>query len=261
MARNELTQGLRRDERDERPATTGVPAANSLLRALLSVNVGLQLANLEMVRLRFNDPLYEHGDEIEYLYFPIDCVLSSLAIMEDGTTIEIYMTGKNEVSGLAAILGGGEARHWTRCTVAGTAARVSAKTLNQLFSRNNGAQKALLRAYRGLITQVSQRVVCNARHTVLERLCCWLIMLHDRVGDQNLRLTQETIASRVGARRAGITVAAHMLQSAGGIAYYRGEIHIASREILENAACECYSVLESEFADLQSGFGDLRQLK
>lgn len=252
MPRTELVQALRTNEQR---ATPRLHSANELLSALFSTSGGLQLANLELVGLKFNDPIYEHGDRIHHLYFPIDCVLSSLAIMEDGTTIEIFMIGKNEVSGLAAIFGGGEARHWIRCTVTGSAVRVPVKALNQMFSRDDGAQKTLLTAFGGLISQVSQRAVCNARHTVFERLCCWLLMLHDRVGDQNLRLTQEAIASRVGARRAGITVAANMLQSARGIAYHRGEIHIASREILEHAACECYSTLKAEFEGVRTGGG------
>src|SRR6185369_16113452 len=107
--------------------------------------------------------------------------------------------------------------------------------------------KALMRFYRSTITQVSQRCVCNTRHTVLDRLCCWLLMLHDRIGDSNLRLTQEVIASRLGARRAGITVAAGLLQSMHAIEYRRGQLHITDREVLEQAVCECYTIMRSPF--------------
>jgi hypothetical protein len=81
----------------------------------------------------------------------------------------------------------------------------------------------------------------------MERLCCWLLMIHDRVGGNNLSLTQEMIASRVGARRAGITVAAGMLQSMKGIEYRRGQLHIVDREVLERTVCECYNVMRSEW--------------
>jgi hypothetical protein len=72
-------------------------------------------------------------------------------------------------------------------------------------------------------------------------------MLHDRVGDSNLRLTQEMIASRLGARRAGITVAAGTLQAMKAIEYRRGQLHITDREVLERAVCECYSIIQNEF--------------
>ena len=81
----------------------------------------------------------------------------------------------------------------------------------------------------------------------MERLCCWLLMIHDRAGGNNLNLTQEMIASRVGARRAGITVAAGMLQTMKAIEYRRGQLHITDREVLERAACECYKVISSEW--------------
>ena len=68
-------------------------------------------------------------------------------------------------------------------------------------------------------------------------------MLHDRVGGSNLRLTQEMIASRIGSRRAGITVAAGMLQAMHAIEYRRGHLHIRDREVLEHAACECYAIM------------------
>ena len=74
----------------------------------------------------------------------------------------------------------------------------------------------------------------------MDRLCCWLLMIHDRVGTANLNLTQEMIASRVGARRAGITVAAGMLQEMGAIEYRRGRLHIIDRTTLERVVCECY---------------------
>ena len=72
-------------------------------------------------------------------------------------------------------------------------------------------------------------------------------MVNDRAGDNNLSLTQEMIASRVGARRAGITVAAGMLQDMRAIEYRRGRLHIANREVLERTVCECYNIIRAEW--------------
>lgn len=81
----------------------------------------------------------------------------------------------------------------------------------------------------------------------MDRLCCWLLMLHDRIGDGNLRLTQEVIASRLGARRAGITVAAGTLQAMHAIEYRRGQLHITDRGVLERVVCECYEIMKNDF--------------
>jgi len=236
-------------DRREMFLTTSVASRNELLKQLLSIP-GLApdlLQDLRVVSFTTNQVLYEQGDKIELLYFPIDCVASGLAIMEDGTTIETSMVGCESVVGMSTILGSGRSRQWVWVTAAGNALQLDARVLDRLLVQNETALKALLRAYRLLITQVSQRCVCNTRHTILERLCCWLLMIHDRVGDNNLALTQEMIASRVGARRAGITVAAGMLQEMGAIEYRRGRLVVANREVLERTVCECYNIIKAEW--------------
>lgn len=227
---------------------SSLPARNELLKELLSVpSIANDLVHdLKVVTLSVNQVLYEQGDHIDHVYFPLDAVVSGLAIMEDGTTMETAMVGRDGLIGIAAVLGSGHSRQWFWVTTGGTACQLDAKVLDQLFIHNQTALKSLLRYYRSLMTQLSQRCVCNTRHTIMERLCCWLLMIHDRVGVPNLNLTQEMIASRVGARRAGITVAAGMLQDMGAIEYRRGRLHIVDREKLKQVVCECYSQMRSE---------------
>lgn len=228
---------------------------NELLRELLSVPgiADYLLRELKMVPFTVNQVLYEQGDKIDYVYFPIDSVVSGLAIMEDGTTMETSMIGRESLVGVSTILSSGISRQWMWATVGGTAVQLEARLLDKIFVQNEATLKTLLRSYRSLVTQVSQRCVCNTRHTIVERLCCWLLMIHDRVGGSNLKLTQETIASRVGARRAGITVAAGMLQEMQAIEYRRGQLHIRSRELLEATVCECYEIMKVELNRVPEG--------
>ncbi|HEY0765195.1 MAG TPA: Crp/Fnr family transcriptional regulator [Pyrinomonadaceae bacterium] len=229
--------------------TSSIASRNLLLGELLGLP-GIRnylLPESRIVPLTVNQVLYEQGDKIDYVYFPLDSVISGLAIMEDGTTIETAMIGREGLVGISTILGSGRSRQWSWVSIGGTAIQLESKFLDRLFVKNEGALKALMKCYRSLITQLSQRCVCNTRHTILERLSCWLLMIHDRVGGENLSLTQEMIASRVGARRAGITVAAGMLQSMKAIEYWRGSLRIADRELLESTVCECYNVISSDF--------------
>ena len=223
-----------------------VSCENVLLGELLSVPsiAASLLRELKVVPLAVNQVLYELGDKMDHVYLPVDSVVSGLAIMEDGTTIETSMTGREGLVGISTILGSGLCRQWVWATVSGNAIQLEARLLEKLFVQNEAALKSLLRCYRSIITQVSQRCVCNTRHTIMERLCCWLLMIHDRVGGSKLHLTQEMIASRVGARRAGITVAAGMLHDMGGIDYRRGQLYIRNREVLEQAVCECYNTMK-----------------
>lgn len=226
--------------------TSSLASRNLLLRELLSIPdiANYLLPELRIVPFSVNQVLYGQGDKIDNVYFPLDSVVSGLAIMEDGTTIETSMVGREGVVGISTILGSGLSRQWMWVSIGGDAIQLDATVLDRLFVQNEIALKALLKYYRDLITQVSQRCVCNTRHTILERLCCWLLMIHDRVGDNNLSLTQEMIASRVGARRAGITVAAGLLQEMAAIAYSRGQLHVENRKVLTNVVCECYNILQ-----------------
>ena len=106
--------------------------------------------------------------------------------------------------------------------------------------RGRVLQQVLL-AYAGArMAQLSQRAVCGGRHKLSERLCCWLLLLQDRAGDDSLKLTHDLIACHLGVRRAGITENANALRDAGVISYNRGLLRVLDRQRLEAAACECY---------------------
>lgn len=232
-------------DKKESMLSSSIASRNELLRGLLSIPgaVTTLLPELKLVRFASNQVLYEQNDKIDHVYFPLDSVVSVLGIMEDGTTVETAMIGRECLVGISGILGSGRSKQWVWVSIDGNAVQLETRILDNLFVQNETGLKLLLECYRSLVTQTSQRCICNTRHTILERLCCWLLMVHDRVGGQNLRLTQETIASRVGARRAGITVAAGVLQSMGMIEYRRGHLHIVDREGLEGMVCECYAIL------------------
>jgi CRP-like cAMP-binding protein len=225
-----------------------LPTRNSLLRKLLDLGEpsSYLLPELKAVSLVPNQVLYEQGDQIDVIYFPLDSVVSALGIMEDGTTVETAMIGCDSCVGMSSVLGSGVSKHWFWVSISGEALQLDAKAFERLFIQNEAALKILLGSYRALVSQVSQRCICNTRHSILERLACWLLMVHDRVGGANLRLTQETIASRIGARRAGITVSAGILQEMNAIEYRRGHVHIIDRNVLEEIVCECYATMRSQ---------------
>src|SRR5918992_3174395 len=103
-----------------------LPSQNRMLRHLLENNGEFLLPQVRIVRLSFNDTIYQYGDSIDDVFFPLDSIVSSLAIMEDGTTIEISMVGREGLAGLSALLGGASSRHWAKMCVGGSLARLSA---------------------------------------------------------------------------------------------------------------------------------------
>ena len=63
-------------------------------------------------------------------------------------------------------------------------------------------------------------------------------------------MTHEFLSMMLGGRRAGVTVAAGVLQRAGFIRYDRGQIEVTDRPGLESASCECYGVVRRAYDGL-----------
>lgn len=128
--------------------------------------------------------------------------------------------------------------------------RISADTLRRALDDVNGLRPLLLRYVQTFLNQVGQGSACNRAHAVQERCARWLLMTHDRVGEDEFPLTQEFLAAMLGVRRAGVTVAAGMLQRAGFIKYVRGDITVVDRKGLESASCACYATIRDTYERL-----------
>ena len=200
----------------------------------------------KIVDLEAQQTLYATGDPITHAYFPLDSVVTAVATMNDGSTVETAMIGREGLVGIGAAIGSYRARHWVRVLLPGEAVRVEAGFLRELFNDSPAWQKLLLRYYAALISQVSRRAVCNTRHRLNERLCTWLLMLHDRVGRDDLPLTQETAARQLGVRRAGVNECMGYLQKLGFVVHRRSHVRLLNREALEAAACVCYQGFERD---------------
>lgn len=227
--------------------STNTTVGNRLLAGLPEAESRLLDNCLEPVRLKAGEDLYGQGDPVKHVYFPLDCVVSTLAIMSDGATVEVALVGSEGVVGVVAVFGEYTARNWTRVLIGGDALKASAREVRRLSERSEAVRRRMMDYYRSVITHVSQRAVCNGRHTIMQRLCCWLLLVYDRAGRDDLQLTQEEMASKLGSRRAGVTRAARALLDRDVITYSRGRVHIRDRELLEAMACECYRVHRDEF--------------
>ena len=201
---------------------------------------------LRVVELDARQALYTPGDEIRHAYFPISSVVTAVATMNDGSTVETAMIGREGVVGIAAAVGDYRARYWVRALLPGEALRVEVEVLRELFNESHACQRLLLGYYSTLINQLSRRAICNTRHRMSERLSTWLLMVHDRAGSDDLTLTQETIARQLGVRRAGVNECVGWLEGLNVIDHRRGHVRILDREALEHAACVCYPAFKEE---------------
>ena len=220
----------------------------NLLLASLPPDLYEKLApHLQYVSLKQGQRLYEPGDIIHELYFPIDCLLSITITMSNGAVVETGIVGYREMLGINVFLGGGATRQ-TESTVQipGNAIKVDAQMLRKEFDRSQELRNVLLSYTQAFIAQVSQTAACNRTHVLEQRLARWLLEAHDRINSDELKLTHEFIANMLGVRRAGVTQAAQNLQDRGLIRYNRGHIHILNQGGLEAFSCECFRAVRNE---------------
>jgi len=230
--------------------TTVNPRQNGLLAALSAVELKRIRRQLELVDLPLGKILYEPGRLLEHVYFPVDCIISLLYVLENGASAEIAVVGNEGVVGISLFMGGETTPSRAIVQSAGAAYRLPAAKMMAEFTRGGTIQHLLLRYTQALITQMTQTAVCNRHHTVDQQLCRWLLLSIDRLASPELRMTQELIANMLGVRREGVTEAAGKLQHAGVISYRRGHIKVLDRTKLERLSCECYEVVRRESARL-----------
>jgi CRP-like cAMP-binding protein len=222
------------------------PQQNRLLAALSSVECDRLYPHLRLVQMPLGKVLSEPGDLLRHVYFPVDCIVSLLYVLESGASAEISVVGNEGLVGIALFMGGETTPSRALVQSAGHAYRLDGKRLKEEFHRSGDLQLLLLRYTQALITQMDQTAVCNRHHSVDQQLCRWLLLSLDRVASNELVMTQELIANMLGVRREGVTEAAGKLQKLGAIRYSRGQIKVVNRPMLEQLCCECYSVVKLE---------------
>jgi len=222
------------------------PTQNHLLAALSPVERERLYGHLQLVALPLGKVLYEPGDTLRHVYFPVDSIVSLLYVLENGASAEISVVGNEGLIGVALFMGGESTPSRAIVQSAGHAYRLDGQRLKDEFHRNGGLQLLLLRYTQALITQMAQTAVCNRHHSVDQQLCRWLLLSLDRLASNDLVMTQELIANMLGVRREGVTEAAGRLQKLGVIRYRRGHITVIDRPRLEELCCECYAVVKRE---------------
>jgi len=219
----------------------GGPIKNMILASLPSKDYGRLLPDLESIPLVPGEILYKSGDAIEHVYFPGDGLVSLVTHMNNGTTVEVGIIGRDGMVGIPVLLGDDIAFEEAVVQIEGGAMRMRSEVFKDGLKRNHNPLLTQLLLYtRSLMKQVGQTAACNRIHTVEERLSRWLLMCHDRMESDELPLTQEFISNMLGTRRASVGTAAMGLQTEGLIRYSRGHISILDRIGLEETTCECY---------------------
>jgi CRP-like cAMP-binding protein len=218
-------------------------AGNRLLAALPREERERLLPHLDLVQLRYGQPLYEPRAPLVRVHFPTNCVASLFQVMEDGRSVQVAMVGNEGLVGVSAFMGGETTNTRAEVSIDGMAIRIPAAVLRQAFQGGGPVQSVLLHYVQALLAQTIQNIGCCARHTLQQRLSRWLLACLDRVPGSELKVTHELLAVMLGVRRESVSEAARAMQLSGLIQYRRGNLTVVDRAGLQAQACECYDVV------------------
>jgi CRP-like cAMP-binding protein len=232
---------------EETPSAPTPQSRNHLLAVIPASEFRELKAHLTTVDLRAKERLAEPNRAIEAVYFPHDAVLSMAAVNRDEEAVEVGSVGCEGMTGLAVLLGAEQSTSRVVVQVGGQAERMDAALLQREARRHDHFRRLLHLYVQAFMTQIAQSTACNRLHEAEQRLARWLLICRDRVGRDEMPITQETMAVMLGVRRATVTEAASALQREGLIRYRRGVVVIVDRPGLEAATCECYGIVREEF--------------
>jgi CRP-like cAMP-binding protein len=207
---------------------------------------------LREVSIPLGEIVYLPEQPIEHVYFINSGIISWLAVLEDGNTVEAGVIGPEGIAGMSVVLGAASTPNQGLAQSPIEALKMRAGDLVDEFRKGGQLHNLLLRFVHTMFLQVTQTAACNRLHTLDQRLARWLLMTHDRLDGNKFTLTQDFLSRMLGVRRAGVSVAATSLRQKGLIDYHRGDITILNHVGLEDAVCECYQIVKAEYDRLIS---------
>lgn len=222
------------------------PQHNQLLAALPHAEWRRLAPHLRRERLELGDVLITPLARPRKIYFPETSIVSLLYALTDGESAEVAIIGRDGIVGLSALLSWSGTTNHAVVQSAGTALAIAANHLHHEFRRDGAFRDLMLRYTQSLLARIGQVAVCYRHHSIEQQFCRWILVSIDRLPANDLRMTQELIASMLGVRRAGVTTVARRLRERGIIRYTRGRIEVVDRARLEGACCECYQVVVEE---------------
>jgi CRP-like cAMP-binding protein len=241
---------LKNPSRDDQPVTLPAIRRNAILDALAESSAARIIERGALVRIALRQKIYEAEQQINDVYFPLDCVLSIVARMRDGSQIEVGTIGREGMSAFPLLMGASSTANVCYCQVRGSAIKLPADLFRELAATDPAFRQLLDRYLQAYVNMLGQLAACNRLHTIYERCARWLLMTRDRMDLDAIPLTQEFLGMMLGTGQSGVAIAAGTLQHAGLIKYTRGTITILDRPGLEEASCECYAVARSQFGGL-----------
>jgi CRP-like cAMP-binding protein len=224
------------------------PPGNRILATLPGNELSRIEPLLHTVTLPAAQQLDDVGEQVDTLYFPTRGVISSVTLMEDGSSIEGLITGPEGIVGVASAFEP-MTTPWQIVSQSTVIAEVApAHQVQAIIGSMPEFTRIVIRYMLATQHLATQSIACNRFHMLAARAARWLLTVLDCVEGNEIEITHEFLAQMLGVYRPNVTTALGTLERGGMIVTQRGRIVVRERALLEAVACECYGRIESEQA-------------
>jgi CRP-like cAMP-binding protein len=235
------------------PVTLAEARRNRLLAALDNETLVAVVACSEHVSLAEHSLLYDAGDPMTHVDFPLSGLVSVMVTSREGNAVEVGPIGCDGMIGLPVVLGGGTDPLEASARIAPVeAVRLAASAFQTLLKQYPSLERVLRLYAQWSYYLVAQSVLCARLHPLEERMARYLLMCCDRLGQSHFSLTHDSLAEMLAVRRASVTIALGALRRSGLIDSAHGTITILDQAELEQGACECNRLALEEYHRLLS---------
>jgi CRP-like cAMP-binding protein len=230
-----------------------VRPANRILLGLPAPEFARLEPRLERVVLPQNTVLQPADEEIEHVFFPVRGVASLMVTGPEGEQVDTAIVGNEGMVGLPVFLGTGRMPVMAVVQVDMEAQRLAVADLRAELERGGQLVNLLQRYTQMVLVELAQLILCNRAHSLERRAARWILQMNDRMSvGAPLAITQDFLASMLGANRPKVTAALQSLRAAGLVSYTRGNLQVGDASELEANACTCYRTIRDELDRLLS---------
>jgi len=231
-------------------AATSRPQQNDILARIPVAELGAIMEHAAEIDCTSRQVMFEAGDTIERVYFPLSGMASLVVVLENGTTVEAMTAGCEGFIGVPLINGVTTERYKGICQVEGIFLALSAKDFLSIIDTLPDLSRRLHRYTQYASDVAAQSAACNGVHRLEQRCARWLLVTSDAIRSTTFNLTQEFLSQMLAVRRPGVTVAMASLAKKDLISYRYRQVTLLDVPGLKKTACECYATIKAKAEEL-----------
>jgi CRP-like cAMP-binding protein len=226
------------------------PQQNELLSRIPVAELAAIMEHAGEIDCPGREVMFEAGDEIETVYFPLTGMFSLVIVLENGTTVEALTVGCEGFVGVPLLNGVATARYKGICQVEGSFLTLPAKAFLSIIDGLPDLSGRLRRYSQYASDVAAQSAACNGVHRLEQRCARWLLVTSDAIRSTKFTLTQEFLSQMLAVRRPGVTVTMAGLAKKELISYRYREVTLIDVPGLKQISCECYATIKGKAEEL-----------